>query len=73
MRPDLPVPENYAEWRYCLTVDCRIALTRGYIEQRLAELRDPRVLHTRQFIHSWGQEHLQRVIHWFEQALAELD
>lgn len=73
MHPELPVPGNYAEWRYCITVDCRIVLTREYIKQRLAELHDERVLHTRQFIQSWGQAHLQRVIHWFEQALAELD
>lgn len=73
MHPDMPVPGNHAEWRHCIEVYCRIELSRGCIEQRLAELRDERVLHTRQFTDRWGHEHLQRVIHWFERALAEYD
>ena len=34
------VPRTYEQWRHCITVDCGMALTPAYIEQRLHALRD---------------------------------
>ena len=67
------VPQDYASWRHCIEVDCGIRLTPQWIEQRIAALQDPRDSHTSRFKELWGPTHLERVLGWFQQALAELD
>ena len=64
--------KTYDDWKHCITVLCRIPLTPVYIEQRLAELRDPADHGTQKFIAAWGEAHLARIIGWFEQAEREL-
>ena len=64
--------ETYDDWKYCITVLCRIPLTRAYVEQRLAALRDPADSGTQKFIAIWGEAHLAHVIGWFERAEREL-
>lgn len=68
----MPVPENYADWRYCITQLCRIGLTPAFIDERLAALRDRSDHGTKRFVATWGEAHLSRTIGWFEQAKAEL-
>ena len=65
-------PETYGEWKECITVYCRIPLTLGYVEQRLAALRDPADHGTRRFTELYGEAYLVRIIGWFEQAEREL-
>lgn len=62
---------NYDDWKHCITIECGIPLTPEFIENRIASLRDPNDLHTRKFTDEWGQEHLNRVIRWFERARTE--
>ena len=64
---------TYDDWKHCITVLCRIPLTPGYVEERLAALRDPADFGTQKFIATWGEAHLARVIGWFEQAERELN
>ena len=64
--------KTYDDWKHCITVLCHIPLTRPYVEQRLAALRDPATDGTQKFIATWGEAHLARVIGWFEQAAREL-
>ena len=59
---------SYEDWKHCITVLCGIPLTPDYIEQRIAALSDPSNFETKKFRDIWGEEHLQRVIGWFEQA-----
>ena len=63
---------TYDDWKHCITVDCRIPLTLAFVEQRLEALRDPADYGTQRFIETWGEDHLARVIAWFEQAEREL-
>ncbi len=63
---------SYDDWKHCITVLCRIPLTTAFVEERLAELRNPTNYKTEQFIAQWGEAHLERVIVWFEQAKREL-
>lgn len=63
---------TYDDWRHCITELCRLPLTRDYVEQRLAALRDPADHGTQKFIAAWGDDHLARVIGWFEQAERDL-
>lgn len=65
--------KSYEDWRHCITVLCGIPLTRLYIEQRLAALRDPTDHTTQKFIATWSERHRLRVIGWFEEAQQELD
>ena len=64
--------KTYDDWKHCITVLCGIPLTLPYVEQRLAELRDPAAYKTERFVATWGEDHLVRVIGWFEQAEREL-
>jgi hypothetical protein len=65
------IPRTYPEWRECIIVRCRQPLTRTFIAQRLAELRDPTAAGTREFTQKYGTEYTSRVIGWFEQAERE--
>ena len=63
---------TYDDWKHCITVLCGIPLTPLYVEQRLAALRDAHDFTTQKFVATWGEDHLARVIGWFEQAEREL-
>ena len=66
------IPRTYDQWRHCITVDCGIALTPKYIEQRLRALSDMRDDGTRRFIALYGRDHHAAVLGWFEQAAQAL-
>lgn len=67
------IPQTYAQWRHCITIECGLPLTRAYVTERLAILRNERHEDTTRFALLYGQAHLQRVRAWFAQALAEID
>lgn len=67
-----PFPENYEQWRHCITVECGIALTPEFIKQRLAVWRDEQLPETHRFRELYGDAYLQTVIGWFERAEKEL-
>ncbi|MEM6415292.1 MAG: hypothetical protein AAF720_11635 [Pseudomonadota bacterium] len=62
---------TFDDWKHCITEACGIPLTHSFVEQRLAALRDPSDYGTKKFVETWGEDHLQRVIGWFEQAERE--
>lgn len=64
--------KTYDDWKHCITVLCGIPLTPAYVEQRLTAFRDPADYSTQKFVATWGEDHLARVIGWFEQAEREL-
>ena len=63
---------TYDDWRHCITIDCGLALTPAFVRGRLTELRDTAAWDTQRFVKTWGEEHRQRVIAWFERAEREL-
>ncbi len=62
------IPENYQQWRDCITIRCGIPLTSSYIKSRLSELRDEKHPRTIEFASKYGNDYLKQVISWFEQA-----
>jgi len=66
------IPETYAAWRRCITVDCGVALTRDYLKERVRTLGDATAPETRKFRARYGDAHLQRVLRWFERAQREV-
>jgi hypothetical protein len=67
------IPSTYEDWKHCVTVRCGITLTPAYIEERLLALRDPRDKMMARFQELYGQDHLEKVIAWFERAKAEIE
>lgn len=65
------IPNSYDEWKHCITVTCRQALTPEYITGRLEALRSPDDPGTRRFRELYGSEHLNDIQSWFERALEE--
>jgi hypothetical protein len=66
------IPETYAQWHHCITVECGIALTRAFADERLAVWRDPTHEETRRFERIYGAAHRERVLQWFERARAQI-
>jgi len=62
------IPENYDEWRHCIIVECGLALTQDFIDERIAALNDNDQHYTQQFIRRYGARHHRRVLSWFNQA-----
>ena len=48
------IPETYAQWHRCITVDCGLALTPAFIAQRLAAMADPQSEETLRFRRLYG-------------------
>jgi hypothetical protein len=66
------IPQNYEQWRHCITVECGIPLTRAYAEERLAVWSNPAADETRRFEQLYGPAHLARVRQWFAHALEQV-
>ncbi len=62
------IPETYAQWHRCITVDCAVALTPDFIAQRLAAMADPQAEENLRFRRLYGEAHWQRVRKWFKLA-----
>jgi len=62
------IPQNFQQWHYCITVQCGIALTAGFAEERLKIYRQPAHPETRAFIAHYGLRHLHNIILWLEVA-----
>lgn len=62
------IPETYEQWHHCITVECGIALTRAFAEERLAALSASVGEEGRRFAQLYGEAHLQRVRAWFEET-----
>lgn len=65
-------PNSYEEWKHCITVDCGIPLTPGFISERIEALTNRNDFHTQKFIESWGVEHHAQTLGWFHHASEEI-
>lgn len=66
------IPQTYEAWVHCITISCKIPLTRPFLSTRIASLRDQTDDHTRRYVALYGEAYHERVIGWFEQALETL-
>ena len=66
-----PFPQNFNEWKYCITVECGITLSSSFIAQRLLVWRDESNEETRRFRQRFGDKYWRSVIGWFTQAETE--
>ncbi|MEM9357824.1 MAG: hypothetical protein AAGB04_16600 [Pseudomonadota bacterium] len=63
---------TYEDWKHCIVDLCQVPLTKSFVTERLAELRDESNDRTRKFVSKWGDNHRKQVVAWFEQAEIEL-
>lgn len=61
------IPQTFEQWKNCIINDCKINLTKGFAEQRLAVYKDKKNNETQKFVSLYGQQHLQNIINWFKQ------
>ena len=59
------IAKTYEEWKQCIVIDCKIELTRAFVEKRLAIYRDIDSEETKKFISLYGQPHYVNIISWF--------
>lgn len=69
---EMVIPKTYAQWRHCITVDCGLALTVAFIEQRLAAWLAEESEEVQRFRRLYGDAHWLAVVAWFEQAQQEI-
>ena len=65
-------PTDYEDWKHCITVKCEIPLTKAYVAERIAALKNRADYQTQKFIERWGEAHHARTLAWVEQAAIEL-
>ena len=61
------VPQTFDEWKNCLINNCRVHLTKSFVQQRLAVYQNKKNKETQKFISLYGEHHLQNIINWFKQ------
>ncbi len=66
------IPQTYEQWRHCITVECGIALTRAFAQERLEVWNNTAHDEVRRFEQLHGTAHRERVRLWFAQALKQL-
>ncbi len=62
---------DYYEWRSAITGPCGLSLTRAYCAERIKHLQDDSIPSTRAFVDTYGENYLETVISWFQQAESE--
>jgi len=69
--PTLAIPQTYEAWRHCIEVGCAIPLTAEFLAGRIRVLTQGEAEETLRFRKLYGDEHWQRVLHWFRRAAEE--
>lgn len=59
-------PENFQQWKICITKDCKVNLTKTFAQERLSIYTDYKHPETKRFRNLYGQQHLDNIINWFK-------
>lgn len=62
------IPSDFDAWQRCITVDCKIALDKPFVTERLKQLERRQNPETKKFIACYGEAHYQNIINWFKQV-----
>lgn len=65
------IPQTFEQWKHCITVDCKINLTKEFAAQRLLVYTNERNIETEKFKMLYGEGYLQNIIHWFKKIINE--
>jgi hypothetical protein len=64
------IPQTFNDWKNCIIHDCKINLIKEFARQRLAVYQDASNQETQKFIELYGESHLQNIINWYRQIVA---
>ena len=60
------IPQTFEQWRNCIVKDCKINLTKGFVQQRLTIYQDKLNQETKKFISLYGEQHYSNIINWLK-------
>jgi len=60
------IPQTFNDWKNCLINDCKINLTKDFVEKRLAVYQDKLNVETQNFIRLYGEQHHTNIIQWYK-------
>lgn len=61
------IPQTFEQWKNCITNDCKITLTKEFVQSRLHVYLDDKNSETQKFVSLYGEQHLQNIINWLKQ------
>lgn len=62
------IPQTFNEWIDCMVNDCKIKLTKDFVQQRLTIYENQHHKETQHFIGLYGKQHLTNIINWLNQV-----
>jgi len=62
------IPQTFEEWTNCIVNDCKIKLTRSFVEKRISVFEDSSHPETKNFVKLYGQKHLNNIVYWFKKV-----
>lgn len=62
------IPKTFEQWKDCIVNNCKINLTKAFVQERLAVYQDLTNQETQRFISVYGEQHWQNIIHWLKQV-----
>ena len=65
------IPKNFNQWKHCIVNNCGIKLTPAFVQERLSVFENRSHPQAKNFVKLYGQQYLDRVIHWFQRARME--
>ena len=65
------IPQTFDQWKHCITVDCKVKLTKDFALQRLTVYENINNVETKKFESLYGKEYLQSIINWFKKIVNE--
>jgi len=60
------IPQTFDDWRRCITVDCKIDLTKEFALKRLEVYENVSHPETKKFATLYGEQHLKNIINWYK-------
>lgn len=69
----MALKQSYQEWKQCIFEDAQKPVTKEFIAQRLAVLKNVQHPEHKKFVTTYGQEYTQQIISYFERALDEAE
>jgi len=62
------IPQTFEEWKNCIVNDCKIALTKEFVQSRLNVYENKNSAETKKFIALYGDEHLNNIVYWLKKV-----
>lgn len=63
------IPQTFEQWKNCIINDCKINLTKDFVEKRLAVYTNKNSDETKKFVALYGDAHLENIIKWYIQSI----